>query len=165
MTNMKNSLWLVSLSLLPVFAFADVVNDVRCREIAFSQSVEDQDAEACAAFVDADARFVGGSVQRGSDAIVKAWSVFFGDGAPKIMWRPQFTEVLEDGTLALSRGPFLLVTTDADGTPTEHWGTFNSIWRKQDDGAWKIIFDAGSDADEPPSAEIQALLTREIDCG
>lgn len=162
---MKISLLFITLVFLPISAFADVENDVRCREIAFSQSVEHQDATAFVSFVDADARFVGGSVQRGSAAIVQAWSIFFGDGAPKITWRPQFVEVLEDGTLALTRGPFRLITTDEDGTSTEHWGTFNSIWRKQQDDEWKIIFDAGNDAPGPPPAEVQALLTREIDCG
>jgi ketosteroid isomerase-like protein len=164
MTNMKNRLWLAGLFILPAFAFADVENDVRCREIAFSQSVENQDAEAFASFIDADARFVGGSVQRGAEAIVAAWSVFFGESAPEILWRPQFTEVLEDGTLALSRGPYRMITVDADGATSEHWGTFNSIWRKQQDDSWKIIFDAGNDAAAPPPDDVQALLSMEVDC-
>jgi ketosteroid isomerase-like protein len=157
-------LWLASLLTLPVSAFADAENDVRCHEIAFSQSVENRDAEAFASFIEADARFVGGSVQRGAEAVVAAWSVFFGETGPKIMWRPQYIEVLEDGTLALSRGPFRMVTTNADGETTEHWGTFNSIWRKQDDGSWKILFDAGNDAAGPPAEEVQALLSQEVDC-
>jgi len=161
---MKNRLWLASLLILPISAFADVENDVRCHEIAFSQSVENQDAEAFASFIDTDARFVGGSVQRGADAVVAAWSVFFGETAPKIMWRPQYIEVLEDGTLALSRGPFLVVATGADGATKEYWGTFNSVWRKQDDDTWKIIFDAGNDAAEPPAEDVQALLKLEVNC-
>ena len=161
---MKNSLWLASLLSLPICAVADAENEVRCHEIAFSQSVENQDVEAFASFIDADARFIGGSVQRGADAVVQAWSIFFGDDAPRIMWRPQYIEVLHDGTLALSRGPYRMVATDADGTSKEHWGTFNSIWRRQGDGSWRIIFDAGNDAAEPPTDEVQALLTQEVNC-
>jgi ketosteroid isomerase-like protein len=161
---MKSRLWLASLLILPALAIADVENDVRCREIAFSQSVESQDADAFASFIDSDARFVGGSVQRGAEAVIQAWSVFFGDGAPKITWRPQFIEVLEDGTLALSRGPYRMITADAEGVSTEHWGTFNSIWRKQADASWKIVFDAGNEADEPPPEETQAILSQVVDC-
>jgi len=161
---MKLRLCVASLLVLPVCAFGGAENDVRCREIAFSQSVENQDAAAFASFIDADARFVGGSVQRGADAVVAAWSVFFGEAAPKIMWRPQYIEVLEDGTLALSRGPFRMVVTDADGASKEFWGTFNSVWRKHDDGTWKIVFDAGSDASGPPAEDIQALLHQDADC-
>ena len=40
-------------------AFADVTQDVRCREIGFSQSAEMQDAALFNSFIDADARFVG----------------------------------------------------------------------------------------------------------
>jgi len=156
--------WLFSLLVIPALAMADVESDVRCREIAFSQPVEHQDANSFASFIDADARFVGGSVQRGPEAIIKAWSVFFGDSAPKIVWRPQFIEVLQDGTLALSRGPYRMIAVDAEGVSKVHWGTFNSIWRKQDDASWKVVFDAGSESDKPPSEPVQALLNQEVDC-
>ncbi len=37
-------------------ALADAVDQVRCREIAFSKSVEAQDSSAFASFIDTDAR-------------------------------------------------------------------------------------------------------------
>ena len=61
-------------------AIADVEDDVRCREIAFSQSIEMQDESAFRSFIDSDARFVGGSVQRGVDAVTAAWKVVFDAG-------------------------------------------------------------------------------------
>ena len=143
---------------------ADIEADVRCREIAFSQSVEMQDAVAFKSFIDSDARFVGASVQRGVADIAAAWSVFFADEAPQMKWRPQFVEVLNNGTLALSRGPYRMIVKDENGAFTEHWGTFNSVWRKQNDGAWKVVFDAGNDAAEAPAEETQALLDQEPDC-
>ena len=161
---MKNFLLIASLLLTALAATADDVQDVRCHEIAFSQSVENQDADVFAAFLDADARFIGGSVQRGTDEIIKAWSVFFGENAPTMKWRPQYTEVLNDGTLALSRGPFHMTAASESGETTHYWGTFNSVWRKQSDNSWKIIFDAGNNATEPPSEEVQAILDKEVDC-
>jgi ketosteroid isomerase-like protein len=143
---------------------ADFDDDVRCREIAFSQSVEVQDVTAFRSFIDPDARFVGSSVQRGIGDIAAAWGVFFSDDAPQMKWRPQFVEVLNDGTLALSRGPYRMIVKGEDGTLTEHWGTFNSVWRKQDDGTWKVVFDAGNDAAEAPAEETRALLDLEPDC-
>ena len=145
-------------------AIADVEDNVRCREIAFSQSVELQDVTAFSSFIDKDARFVGGSVQRGADAVTTAWSVFFSDDAPQMKWRPQIVEVLNDGTLALSRGPYRMIVKGEDGTTTEHWGTFNSVWRKQDDGTWKVVFDAGNEAAEAPNEETQALLDQQVEC-
>ena len=147
-----------------VAAIADVVDDVRCQEIAFSLSAERKNVESFRSFIDDDARFVGGAVARGPDEIVAAWQPFFADDGPAIKWRPQFVEVLEDGTLALTRGPFRMIAKDEDGNPVEHWGTFNSIWRKNADGEWRVVFDAGNSAPTAPDAETQALLDEEDDC-
>lgn len=146
-------------------ALADTAHEVRCREIGFSRSAENRDAQAFATFIDEDARFVGGEVRRGPAAIVESWGPFFADDGPEIAWRPQFVEVLEDDTLALTRGPYRMITTAEDGTRKEYWGTFNSVWRKQADGGWKIVFDAGGDPDETPSDEVKALLDASDDCG
>jgi ketosteroid isomerase-like protein len=161
---MKRWLHVIGLLLTASPAIADDVQDVRCHEIAFSQSVENQDADAFATFLHADARFISGSLQRGADEIIKAWSVFFGEDAPKMKWRPQYTEVLNDGTLALSRGPFHMTAVGENGETIHYWGTFNSVWRKQSDNTWKIIFDAGNNAAEPPSEDVQAILDKEVDC-
>ena len=145
-------------------AIADVESDVRCREIAFSQSVENKDIKAFRSFLDSDARFVGGSVVRGPSEITDAWQVFFSDDGPAIKWRPQFVEVLEDGTLALTRGPYRMISKNPDGNSVESWGTFNSVWRKNADGEWHVVFDAGNTASQPPDDETQALLHAEDDC-
>jgi uncharacterized protein (TIGR02246 family) len=145
-------------------AMADTADQVRCREIGFSRSAERRDADTFATYIDEDARFVGGSVRHGPAAVVESWGPFFAEDGPEIAWRPQFVEVLEDGTLALTRGPYRMVTTGEDGTRKEHWGTFNSVWRKQADGTWKIVFDAGSDPDETPPDEVKALLDTPDEC-
>jgi ketosteroid isomerase-like protein len=143
---------------------ADPVDEVRCREIGFSQAAEQQDLDAFRAFIDADARFVSSSVRRGPEAITEAWTVFFQDGGPTIKWRPQVVEVLDNGVLALSRGPFRVITPGENGEPTEQWGTFNSIWRLNDDRVWRVVFDAGSPAATVPDDATRAFLDAEVDC-
>ncbi len=137
---------------------------VRCQEIAFSKSAEARDAEVFAAFIDADARFVGNSVARGPDAIVEKWSAFFAADGPEIKWRPRFVEVLVDGTLALTRGPYRVISSDEEGNRQESWGTFNSVWRLQTDGRWKVVFDTGNASDESPPDEIGDLLDADDAC-
>jgi ketosteroid isomerase-like protein len=162
--NMVKFALVASLFALAACAVADVTSDVRCREIAFSRSAENRNIEAFKLFLDIDARFVGSSVLRGPDEISEAWKVFFTEGGPAIKWRPQFVEVLEDGTLALTRGPYRMIDKDADGNPVEVWGTFNSVWRKNADKEWRVVFDAGNSAAKPPDAETQALLDSEDTC-
>jgi ketosteroid isomerase-like protein len=158
---------LIALALLILASYtaaADAVDEVRCRETGFSQAVENRDMDAFRSFIDADARFVSNSVLRGVDDIAAAWSVFFGEDSPSIKWRPQIIEVLEDGRLALSRGPYRVATKDADGNPVEQWGTFNSVWRLNDDGQWRVVLDAGSPAAEPPDEATRSLLDAEDSC-
>ena len=133
-------------------------DDVRCREIAFSLSAEQRDTDGFAAFIDPDARFIGSSAMRGVEQIVEGWQAFFADDGPTIKWRPQFVEVLEDGTLALTRGPYQVMSTDDEGNSVEQWGTFNSIWRLHDDGEWRVVFDAGSPSNDAPTDEQREIL-------
>ena len=145
-------------------ALADLADEVRCREIGFSLSVEQQDHELFASFIDPDARFVGTRVDRGRKAISAAWGVFFEGELPAIKWRPQYVEVLDSGDLALSRGPYRIISKNEEGDTKEAWGTFNSVWRRSADGEWLVVFDAGSAPDETPSQEQRDLLESDGAC-
>lgn len=158
----------IMMTTLCILASSNIVagpaDDLRCREIGFSKSVERGDMSAFRSFIDGDARFVSNSVQRGVDEVAAAWAVFFAADGPTIVWRPQIVEVLENGKLGLSRGPYRVVSQDADGNTVESWGTFNSVWRLNDDGEWRVVFDAGNPAAGEIPAETIALLGQPDDC-
>ena len=156
---------LVTLLFVASSALADLTEDVRCREIGFSNSVESKNLDLFKSFVDDDARFVSNRVRRGPEEVGEGWSTFMTDTGPRIKWRPQIVEVLEDGKLALSRGPYRYTEANEEGVDVDYWGTFNSIWRLNDDGEWRVVFDAGSPAAQPPADEVKALLDVEDDCG
>ncbi len=138
----------LALVLLVTSVAADEATDeLRASEIAFAASVAEHDAERFASFIDEDAIFIGATSLRGREAIVQAWSVFFAEDGPKLRWQPDVVEVRPDG-LGLSRGPYTLTTTGEDGAESTSSGQFMSIWRRQPDGGWKILFDSGC----PPCA-------------
>jgi len=112
--------------------------EVEAREIAFAKTMEDRDFDAFLDFVSPEAVFfIGNEPQRGHAAISQAWAGFFeGETAP-FSWHPDVIEVLESGLLALSSGP-------VRGASGETVGRFNSIWRKDKDGQWRVVFDKGS---------------------
>lgn len=116
---------------------------VRHAELAFAAAVAADDPAKFAAMIDADAVFVGARVTRGKAAIVEDWKVFFGEGRPDFTWRPEIVELSGDGAIGMTRGPWTMKSKAADGQLVERSGIFNSIWRKQPDGSWRVIFDLG----------------------
>jgi ketosteroid isomerase-like protein len=137
---------------------------VICAETGFSRAAEARDTAAFIHFVDPDARFISAGVARGREAIAQAWAGFLAPDGPIIRWRPAYVEVTSDGSLAISRGPYRVISEDENGVPHETWGHFNSTWRRNEDGDWQVLFDAGGDAGMTPTAEEVAILEAEPDC-
>ena len=114
----------------------DLAAQVRAQEVAFASTMAERDLVSFLSYVSEEAVFFTGNVLRGSAAIEAGWSPFFeGDSAP-FSWEPENVEVLKSGTLALSSGP----VRDPEGNRI---GTFNSVWRLDADGRWRVVFDKG----------------------
>jgi ketosteroid isomerase-like protein len=146
-------------------AVADPADEVRCREIGFSESVENRDIEAFKSFLDPDARFISNRPRRGVDEIAEGWLFFMSEDGPAIRWRPKYVEVLEDGKLAFSVGVYEASGKDAEGNETKSYGSFHSTWRLHDDGVWRVVFDAGDPWPGGAGEEDLALLDAEDRCG
>ena len=113
-----------------------LADQVRARETAFAKTMADRDHGAFATFVSEDALFVGATVLRGREAVAEGWKPFF-DGAPApFSWEPERVEVVGSGILAISTGP----VRSPEG---ERIGTFNSTWRLEEDGEWRVVLDIG----------------------
>ena len=109
---------------------------VRAREAAFAKTMAERDLAAFATFVARDAVFLGRSVLRGRPAVVEGWKGLFEGPKAPFSWQPERVEVIDSGTLALSTGPVF----DPQG---QRVGTFNSTWRLDDDGEWRVVLDVG----------------------
>lgn len=121
-----------------------LTEEVRATELAFAKTVVDDDIEKWATFIDSEAVFISGmNVTRGRVAVIESWKGSFGPGRPYFEWHPEVVELSPDATFALSRGPWTIRTTGKKGKVKETKGVFNSIWRRQLDGSWKVVFDAG----------------------
>ena len=114
----------------------ELAAQVRATEIAFARSMADRDHAAFVSHLADETIFFGRGVLRGKTAVAQAWKPFFEGAAPPFSWEPEKVQVLDSGTLGLSSGP----VRDPGGKRT---GTYNSIWRREADGSWKIIFDNG----------------------
>jgi ketosteroid isomerase-like protein len=106
-------------------------------ERAFARTMADRDHTAFVSFLADEAVFLGQQrTLRGRKQVADGWKPFYDGPQPPFSWSPDRVEVLDSGTLALSTGPVL----DPQGKRT---GTFNSVWRLEGDGKWRIVFDKG----------------------
>ena len=106
-------------------------------ELAFARTMAERDHEAFKGFLAADVVFFrAGKPLRGKRVVAEAWKGFFEGPAAPFSWKPEVVAVLDGEDLGLTSGPVL----DPDG---KRIATFNSVWRRQDDESWKIVFDRG----------------------
>jgi uncharacterized protein (TIGR02246 family) len=140
---MRTVLALTTLFLLAATAAAetptDPVQQVTAAETGFARTMADRDHKAFAEFVAEDAVFFrgDGTYARGREAVAADWKDNFEGAEPPFSWKPAQVVVLDNGTLALSSGPVY-------GRDGKQVGNFNSIWRKEADGKWRVIFDKGA---------------------
>ena len=116
---------------------ATPADEVRAAETAFAKSMADRNLAAFTALLGDDTIFWGGKgVNRGKAAVVADWKRFFDGATAPFAWAPADVEVLPSGDLGFTSGPVY----DPKG---QRIGTFNSVWQRQKDGTWKIVFDKG----------------------
>jgi ketosteroid isomerase-like protein len=121
---------------------AALAQQVADTERAFAKTMADRDLEAFTRFLaDETIFFSGPTPLRGKAAVAAFWKRFYDKPQAPFAWKPDHVEVLDSGTLALSTGP----VHDPAGKCI---GRFNSIWRQEAPGVWKIVFDKGQACDE-----------------
>ena len=128
---------------------AELAAQLRAAEKAFARTMADRDHEAFVSFVADEAVFFGRHGElRGRDAVAAAWKPLFEGAAAPFSWQPEVATVLDSGGLGLTSGPVLA----PDG---RRIGTFTSVWRREADASWKIVFDRGCPDCECPGQAIQ----------
>ena len=122
----------------------DLTDQVRATETAFARSMAARDHVAFTAHLAEEAVFFSGDrgVLRGKTAVAAGWKRWFEGPQAPFSWEPAEVEVLASGTLAMTSGP----VKDPAG---KRIGTFQSVWRREADGSWKIVFDKGCPPCEP----------------
>jgi len=116
---------------------AELKQQVADTERAFAATMAKRDHQAFTSFLAGEAIFYSGpKVLRGKDTVAAEWKAFYEKPEAPFSWEPDQVEVLDSGTLAHSSGP----VRDPQGKVT---GRFNSVWRREAPGKWRIVFDKG----------------------
>jgi ketosteroid isomerase-like protein len=117
-------------------------------ERAFARTMADRDHAAFVSFLSDEAIFFAGDTPlRGRQTVADSWEPYYQGPEAPFSWEPEQVVVLDSGALALSSGP---VRNPAG----ERVATFQSVWRLEADGQWRIVFDKGSrDCPDPAQAD------------
>lgn len=73
----------------------------------------------------------------------------------RLSWEPRIVRVANTGQLAVSTGPYVLQTQNGKSSS----GYFLSMWKRQVDGAWKVVADIGVSA--PPPTDLSSDFQRD----
>ncbi len=115
-------------------------------ELAFARTMAARDLQGFSNYIAEEAIFFNGNVVlRGKAKVVAQWASYFKEKDAPFSWQPDQVEVLDSAKLALSTG----LVRDTQG---KVFARFNSVWRLEADGKWRVVFDKGS----PASAAEQA---------
>ena len=112
----------------------------------FNQAVANRDLKRFLSFVGEPATFNGGTPDEvhGRDALAKDWARYFQTNGPRLTWKPTKAEILGKGDLGYTVGSWELRAEPAGAQAAVTRGNYLSVWRKQADGAWRVVFDTGS---------------------
>lgn len=59
----------------------------------------------------------------------------------KLTWSPDFVEVAASGDLGYTYGKYVHTSKDSLGNLTKSEGIFHTVWKRQQDGTWKFVWD------------------------
>jgi ketosteroid isomerase-like protein len=83
----------------------------------------------------------GSAIISGRDSIIAAMS-----SGPEfaLLWEPKHAEVAASGELGWTWGVYEAHFSAGEGEEVVSAGKYLNIWRKQDDGSWKVVVDMGN---------------------
>ena len=97
------------------------------------------------AFADNGAMLPAGlPIVRGRKAIRDLMSPAFESEGFEFQWEPEEADIAASGDIGYTIGRYERTVTGPDGTSNTTTGKYVSIWKRQEDGTWKVAVDLGT---------------------
>jgi ketosteroid isomerase-like protein len=136
---------LLPIALLAIVACAPSPPDPAILE----QEVRQADVDFDRALADGDVN----TTLEGREAVVNGWAPFLDeDSGLTLRWNPTDVEVAASGDLGVSRGDYRMTQISEDGSVSVGVGSYVTVWRRSEDGAWRAALDIGTPA-KPAESE------------
>ncbi len=79
----------------------------------------------------------------GKEAVRKEMA-YLNEADTSMTWEPTYGEVFPAGTVGFTTGKWMLKGKDKDGSEATFTGHYLTVWKKQQDGNWKVVWDGGA---------------------
>ena len=118
-------------------------NAIRAADQEWARVFGVKDLKGSLEFCADDASFMAPNapIAIGKDAIGKSFAAFFTLPDLKITWHPIKIEVAGSGELGYSTGAYDMTFNDPAGKTITDRGKYMTVWKKQTNGRWKVIYD------------------------
>ena len=119
-------------------------------EAKFARDVAARGGEGFASWFAEDGVVLGNGVPPRVGKLAIAKSATWSPAAYQLTWTPTDALMGPSGDMGYTWGHFEGHSKDANGNPVTTSGRYMTVWRKDKDGTWKVVLDAGSN--EPAEA-------------
>ena len=143
---MGKFVWLVSvLLLLNLGAQAATPEDEIIKaDRDFNKATQEKRAEGWLSYFALDQAAVPDPPTAGREALTARYQKTFSDPDFSLAWNPIKAEVFPSGKVGYTTGRYVVRFKNKEGKLMESKGGYITVWRKQEDGSWKILTDTGS---------------------
>jgi ketosteroid isomerase-like protein len=130
------------------------VDDLLAADAAWLKAYQEKNAAAAAEFYDENGAMLAPNrpLLSGKDALQKFIAKSFTLQDYDITWHAQKAEVARSGELGYTSGTYEMRFRRSRGKLFFDKGKYLMVWKKQSDGAWKVLFDV-SNSDLPPASQ------------
>lgn len=66
---------------------------------------------------------------------------YAGQFTRNLKWTVEFVDVSASGDMAYTYGHYSFTSVDQEGLKKEDRGVFHTVWKRQEDGSWKFVYD------------------------
>ena len=66
-----------------------------------------------------------------------------------LTWTPVKADMAASGDLGYTYGNYIFKAKNKEGKIVASYGKYMSVWKKQQDGTWKVVVDMGNSSPEP----------------
>jgi len=129
---------------------------LRQADLAWSKAMTEKQLDATISYYAEEASIFppNAPTATGKSAIRDVWAHFFAMPGFLVTCHPVKIEAARSGDVGYTQGPYDLTFHDARGNTVTDRGKYLAVWKKQSDGAWRVVADIfNSDLPQAPPAK------------